>query len=61
MATLGQELKNLRLEKQEYRVNAVEGNPQTVDLNQKGRQNATPFCNYCRTNGHTSSWCNEKI
>ena len=34
MATLGQEMKNLRLELQEHRVNAVEGNSRTVDPNQ---------------------------
>ena len=40
MATLGQELKNLRSELQGNRVNAVEGNPRTVDLNQKkGKHN----------------------
>ena len=61
MATLGQELKNLRSELQEHRVNAVEGKSRAVDLNQKGRQNATRFCNYCRTNGHTPSWCRKKI
>ena len=61
MATLGQEMKNLRSELQEHRVNAVEGNPRTVDPNQKGRQNATRLCNYCRTNGHTPSWCRKKI
>ena len=61
MATLGQEMKNLRSELQEHRVNAVEGNSRTVDPNQKGRQNATRFCNYCRTNGHTPSWCRKKI
>ena len=61
MATLGQELKNLRSELQEHRVNAVEGNSRTIDPNQKGRQNATRFCNYCRTNGHTPSWCRKKI
>ena len=61
MATLGQEMKNLRSRLQEHRVNAVEGNPGTVDPNQKGRQNATGFCNYCRTNGHTPSWCRKKI
>ena len=33
MATLGQEMKNLRSKKQEYRVNAVERNPRTVDPN----------------------------
>ena len=62
MATLGQEMKkNLRSELREHRVNAVEGNPRTADPNQKGRQNATRFCNYCRTNGHTPSWCRKKI
>ena len=55
MVTLDREMKNLRSELQEHRVNAVEGNPRTVDPNQKGRQNATQFCNYCRTNGHTPS------
>ena len=61
MATLGQEMKKLRSELQEHRVNAVEGSSRTVDPNQKGRQNATRFCNYCRTNGHTPSWCRKKI
>ena len=61
MATLGQEMKNLRSELQEHRVNAVEGSYRTVEPNQKGRQNATRFCNYCRTNGHTPSWCRKKI
>ena len=61
IATLGQEMKNLRSELQEHRVKAVEGNSRTADPNQKGRQNATRFCNYCRTNGHTPSWCRKKI
>ena len=61
MATLGQEMKNLRSEVQEHRVNAVEGNPRTADPNQKGRQNATRFCNYCRTNAYTPSWYRKKI
>ena len=61
MATLGQELKKIRSELQEHRVNAVERNSRTVDPNQKGRQNATRFCNYCRTNGHSPSWCRKKI
>ena len=61
MGTLVQEMKNLRSELQEHRANAVEGNPGAVDPNQKGRQNATRFCNYCRTNGHTPSWCRKKI
>ena len=54
-------MKNLQSELQEHWVEAVEGIPRTVDLNQKGRQKATRFCNYCRTNGHTPSWCRKKI
>ena len=61
IATLGQEMKNLRSEKQEHRVNAVEKNSRTVDANQKGRQNATRFCICCRTSGHTPSWCRKKV
>ena len=61
LASLGQEMKNLRTELQEHRVNAVEGTSEPVDPNRKGRQNATRFCNYCRTNGHTPSWCRKKI
>ena len=60
-ATLRQEMKNLRSELQELPVNAVEKNPRAVDPNQKGRQNATRFCNYCRTNGDTPSGCRKKI
>ena len=60
MASLGQEMKNLRSELQEHRVNAIE-NPRQPDPNQNGRQNATRFCIYCRTNRHTSSWCRKKI
>ena len=61
MATLGQEITNLQSELQEHRVNAVDGNPPTLDPNQKRRQNPTRFCNYRRTNGHTPSWCRKKI
>ena len=61
MASLGQELKNLRTELKEHRINALEGNQRPVDPNQKGRQNATRFCGYCRTNGHTPNYCRKKI
>ena len=61
MASLGQELKNLRTELREHRVNALEGNQRPVDPNQKGRQNATRFCGYCRTNGHTPNYCRKKM
>ena len=60
LASLGQEMKNLRTELQEHRVNAVEGTSEPVDPNRKGRQNATRFCNYCRTNGHTPSCAGRK-
>ena len=61
MASLGQELKNLRSELKEHRINDLEGNQRPVDPIQKGRQNATRFCGYCRTNGHTPSFCKKKI
>ena len=35
MASLGQELKNLRTELQEYRVNALEEIQKSIDPNQK--------------------------
>ena len=60
LASLGQEMKNLRSELQEHRVIALE-NPRQPDGNQKGRQNPTRFCNYCRSDGHTTSWCRKKI
>ena len=60
LASLGQEMKNLRSELQENRVNALE-NPRQPDPNQKCRQNARRFCNYCGTNGPTPSWCRKKI
>ena len=59
-ASLGQEMKNLRSELQEHRVNALE-NPRLPDPNQKGRQNAARFCNYCRTTRHIPMWCRKKI
>ena len=60
LASLGQKMKNLRSEIQEHRVNALE-NPRQPDPNQKGRQSATRFCNYCRTNGHTQNWCRRRM
>ena len=60
LASLGQEMKNLRSELREQRVTAKE-NPRQLDPNQKGRQNATRFCNFCRTNRHTPSWCRKKL
>ena len=61
MASLGQEVKNLRTELKEHRINALEGNQRPVDPNQKGKRNTTMFCGFCRTNGHTPSFCRKKI
>ena len=61
LASLGQERKNLRTELQEHRVSFVESTPKPVGPNQKGRQNATRFCSYCRKNGHTPNHCRQKI
>ena len=61
MAPFGQELKHLRAELKEHRVNILEGKQRPVDPNQKGRQNATSFCGYCRTNGHTPKYCRKKM
>ena len=54
LASLGQEMKHLRSELLEHRVKALQ-NSRQPDPNQKGRQNATMFCNFCPTNGHTPS------
>ena len=43
MATLGQEMKNLRSELQVHRVDAVEKNPRTVDPKQKGNKMQPDF------------------
>ena len=61
IASLGQDLKNLRTDLKEHRVNDLEGNQRPVDPNQKGRQNATRFFGYCRTNGHTPNYCRKKM
>ena len=61
MSSLGQELKNLRTESMEHRINALEGNQRPVDPNQKTRQNATTFCRYCRTNGPTPNYCRKQM
>ena len=61
MVSLGQELKNLRTELKEHKINALEGNQKPNDPNQKGRQDATTFCGYCRTNGRTPNYCRKQI
>ena len=61
MAHLGRELKNLRSELKELRINSLEGNQKPIDPNQKSRQNVARFCGNCRTNGHTPNYCRKKI
>ena len=54
-------MKNIRAELQEHRINATHGTPKPVDPNQKGRQYRTRLFGYCRTNGHSPSWCGKNI
>ena len=61
MVSLGEELKNLRTELKEHRLNALGGNQRPVGPNQKGRQNGTRFCGYCTTNGHALTYCRKKM
>ena len=61
LATLGQEIKNLRSELKEYHVNAVAITSWTSHLDQQGRQKLNRFCNYCHKNGHTLNWCRKKM
>ena len=61
LATLGQEIKNLRSELKEYHVNAVAVPSRTFHPNQQGGQKTTRFCNFCHKNGHTLNWCRKKM
>ena len=61
LATLGQEMRNLRVHFQEHRVTAREGNSRERTLNQKEKQKTVRFCNYCHKNGHTPKWCRKKM
>ena len=61
LATLGQEIKNLRSDLKEYHVNAVAITSRTFHPDQQGRQKLTQFCNYCHRNGHTLNWCRKKM
>ena len=59
LATLGQEMKKLRVKLQKHRVNATKGNSRPWAPAQKGKQRR--FCNYCHKNGHTPNWCRKKM
>ena len=61
LATLGQEIENLRSELKEYHVNAVAKTSRTFHPDQQGRQKLTRFCNYWHKNGHTLNWYRKKM
>ena len=61
LAKLSQEMRNLRVEFQEHRLNAMEGNYRPWVPNQKEKQKPARFCTYCHKNGHTPKWCRKKI
>ena len=61
LATLGQEIKNLRSELKEYHVNAVAITSRTFHPDQQGRQKLTRLCNYCHKNGDKLNWCGKKL
>ena len=61
LATLSQEMRNLRVEFQEHRLNAMGGNSRSWAPTQKGKQKTVRFCNYCHKNGHTLNWCRKKM
>ena len=58
---LGREMKDLKNLVQEHTISALNTVAKQIDVNQKGRQNATRFCSYCRSNGHTPNWCRKKM
>ena len=61
LATLGQEIRNLRSNSKEHHVNAVAITSRTLHPDQQGRPRLTRFCNYCHKNGHTLNWCRKKM
>ena len=61
LATMHQELRNLRTELQQHRVNCMKGNFKPWAPTQKGQQKTVRFCNYCRKNGLTPNLYRQKI
>ena len=61
METMSKQLKDLTMAVKENSVNALAIASKPVDVNQKGRQNATRFCGHCRSNGHTPNCCRNKM
>ena len=61
LATLGQEMRNLRVELQEHRVIAMEGISRARAITRKGKHKTVPFCNYCHKIGHPPNWCRKEM
>ena len=61
LTTMRREMRKLRTELQEHRVNCMEGNFRQWAPTQKGNQKTVRFCNYCHKNGHTPKWCRKKM
>ena len=61
LATMRQEVRNLRTELQEHRVNCLEGSFRPWTPTQKGIHKTVRFCNFCHKNGHTPKWCRRKM
>ena len=61
LRSMRQELRNLRVELQEHRPNAMKGNYRPWASNQKEKQKSARFCTYCHKDGHTPKWCRKKI
>ena len=60
LRSMRQELRNLRVELQEHRPNAMKGNYRPWAPNQKEKQKSARFCTYCHKDGHTPKWCRKK-
>ena len=61
LATMPQELRNLRTKLQEHRVNCMKVNFKPWAPTQKGQQKIVRFRDYCRKKWHTPNWCRQKI
>ena len=61
LRSMRQELRNLRVELQEHRPNAMKGSYRPWAPNQKEKQKPARFCTYCHKDGHTPKWCRKKI
>ena len=58
---LGQEMRNLRVELQEHRVNAMKGNSRPWAPTRKRKQKPVWSRSYCHKDGHTPNWRRKKM